>query len=100
MKIDFEKGDGLVPAIIQDAKTRRVLMLGYMNEDAYEKTIETGKVTFWSRSRNCLWTKGETSGNFLHLVDVMVDCDHDTLLIKATLMVLLVTLAQIPVGER
>ena len=83
MKIDFEKGDGLVPAIIQDAKTKSVLMLGYMNQEAYDKTIQTGKVTFWSRSRNCLWTKGETSGNFLNLVDIMVDCDNDTLLVKA-----------------
>ena len=84
MKIDFAKGDGLVPAIIQDAKTKNVLMLGYMNEEAYQKTIDTKKVTFWSRSRNCLWTKGETSGNFLHLVDIKVDCDNDTMLIKAT----------------
>ena len=84
MKIDFAKGDGLVPAIIQDAKTKNVLMLGYMNEEAYQKTIDTKKVTFWSRSRNCLWTKGETSGNFLHLVDIKVDCDNDTLLVKAT----------------
>ena len=83
MKIDFAKGDGLVPAIVQDAQTKNVLMLGYMNEEAYQKTIDTKKVTFWSRSRNCLWTKGETSGNFLHLVDIMVDCDNDTLLVKA-----------------
>ena len=83
MKIDFEKGGGLVPAIIQDAKTKSVLMLGYMNQEAYDKTIQIGKVTFWSRSRNCLWTKGETSGNFLNLVDIMVDCDNDTLLVKA-----------------
>ena len=83
MKIDFEKCGGLVPAIIQDATTKNVLMLGYMNQEAYEKTIATRKVTFWSRSRNCLWTKGETSGNFLHLVDIMVDCDNDTLLVKA-----------------
>ena len=83
MKIDFEKGGGLVPAIIQDAETKNVLMLGYMNEEAYQKTIDTKKVTFWSRSRNCLWTKGETSGNFLHLVDIKVDCDNDTLLVKA-----------------
>ena len=68
MKIDFEKMGGLVPAIIQDAKTKNVLMLGYMNDAAYNKTIETKKVTFWSRSRNCLWTKGETSGNTLELV--------------------------------
>ena len=73
----------MVPAIVQDAKTKNVLMLGYMNEEAYQKTIDTKKVTFWSRSRNCLWTKGETSGNFLHLVDIMVDCDNDTLLVKA-----------------
>ena len=84
MKIDFEKGGGLIPAIIQDATTKSVLMLGYMNQEAYDKTIKTGKVTFWSRSRKCLWTKGETSGNFLHLVDIMVDCDNDTLLVKAT----------------
>jgi phosphoribosyl-ATP pyrophosphohydrolase/phosphoribosyl-AMP cyclohydrolase len=83
MKIDFEKCGGLVPAIIQDATTKSVLMLGYMNQEAYDKTIATKKVTFWSRSRNCLWTKGETSGNFLHLVDIMVDCDNDTLLVKA-----------------
>ena len=84
MNINFEKQDGLVPAIIQDAKTKNVLMLGYMNKEAYEKTIATGKVTFWSRSRNCLWTKGETSGNFLHLVSINVDCDNDTLLVKVT----------------
>ena len=83
MNINFEKGGGLVPAIIQDAETKNVLMLGYMNQEAYEKTISTKKVTFWSRSRNCLWTKGETSGHFLHLVDIMVDCDNDTLLVKA-----------------
>lgn len=83
MKIDFEKCGGLVPAIIQDAQTRMVLMLGYMNEEAYQKTIETKMVTFWSRSRNCLWTKGETSGNFLNLVDIKVDCDNDTLLVRA-----------------
>ncbi|MGN0069276.1 MAG: bifunctional phosphoribosyl-AMP cyclohydrolase/phosphoribosyl-ATP diphosphatase HisIE [Prevotella sp.] len=81
MTIDFEKSGGLVPAIIQDATTKCVLMLGYMNRDAYEKTIETKTVTFWSRSRKCLWTKGETSGNFLHLVDIKVDCDNDTLLV-------------------
>ena len=82
MEIDFEKMGGLVPAIIQDAKTKTVLMLGYMNKEAYDKTTETGKVTFFSRSRQCLWTKGETSGNFLELVDIMVDCDNDTLLVK------------------
>ena len=83
MNIDFNKGDGLVPAIIQDAETKNVLMLGYMNEDALRITQETKHVTFWSRSRNCLWTKGETSGNFLNLVSLAVDCDHDTLLVKA-----------------
>lgn len=82
MKIDFEKGNGLVPAIIQDATTKNVLMLGYMNEEAYNKTIESGKVTFYSRSRQCLWTKGETSGNFLNLVSMDIDCDNDTLLVK------------------
>ena len=83
MKIDFEKCGGLVPAIVQDAETKNVLMLGYMNEEAYQKTLDTKKVTFWSRSRKCLWTKGETSGNFLDLVDIKVDCDNDTLLVKA-----------------
>lgn len=83
MNIDFNKGNGLVPAIVQDAETKNVLMLGYMNEDALRITQETKHVTFWSRSRNCLWTKGETSGNFLNLVSMAVDCDHDTLLVKA-----------------
>lgn len=83
MNIDFEKTGGLVPAIIQDAKTRNVLMLGYMNEEAYKKTLATKHVTFWSRSRNCLWTKGETSGNYLNLVSMKVDCDNDTLLVRA-----------------
>lgn len=83
MKIDFQKDkDGLVPAIIQDVTTRNVLMLGYMNEEAYQKTIETKKVTFFSRSKERLWTKGEESGNFLNLVDVKVDCDEDTLLVR------------------
>jgi len=82
MEIDFEKMGGLVPAIIQDATTRNVLMLGFMNPEAYQKTMDTKLVTFWSRSRNCLWTKGETSGNYLHLVSIQSDCDNDTLLIK------------------
>ncbi|MDD6824331.1 MAG: bifunctional phosphoribosyl-AMP cyclohydrolase/phosphoribosyl-ATP diphosphatase HisIE [Paraprevotella sp.] len=82
MNIDFEKCGGLVPAIVQDADTKTVLMLGYMNQEAYEKTLSTGLVTFYSRSRQCLWTKGETSNNFLHLVDIKVDCDNDTLLVK------------------
>ena len=81
--IDFEKCGGLVPAIIQDAKTKNVLMLGFMNQQAFDKTMETGKVTFFSRTRQCLWTKGETSGNFLHVVSVKNDCDNDTLLIFA-----------------
>ncbi len=82
MKIDFEKMGGLVPAIIQDATTRQVLMLGFMNEEAYNKTMETGHVTFWSRSRQTLWTKGETSGHFLNLVSIKNDCDNDTLLVR------------------
>lgn len=81
--IDFSKNrDGLVPAIIQDASTKNILMLGYMNEEAYQKTMETGKVTFFSRTKNRLWTKGEESGNFLHLAEVKLDCDRDTLLIS------------------
>lgn len=84
MKIDFAKySDGLVPAIIQDNTTDKVLMLGFMNEEALEKTKTIGKVTFYSRSKQRLWTKGEESGNFLLLKEVMVDCDNDTLLIKA-----------------
>lgn len=82
MTIDFEKLGGLVPAIIQDAETKVVLMLGFMNQEAYDKTVETGKVTFYSRTRKCLWTKGETSGNFLNVVEILNDCDNDTLLIK------------------
>lgn len=82
MNIDFNKMDGLVPAIIQDAQTQKVLMLGYMNEEAYRQTVETGKVTFWSRSRQSLWTKGETSGNYLNVVDIKNDCDQDSLLIQ------------------
>ena len=82
MKIDFEKMNGLVPAIIQDTTTKNVLMLGFMNEEAYEKTIATKHVTFWSRTRHTLWTKGETSGHFLNLVDIKIDCDNDTLLVR------------------
>lgn len=83
MNIDFNKNqDGLVPVIIQDANTKNVLMLGYMNEEAFLKTNETKKVTFFSRSKNRLWTKGEESGNFLNLVDIKNDCDNDTLLIS------------------
>ncbi len=83
MNIDFEKMGGLVPAIVQDADTKNVLMLGYMNEASLEKTLESGLVTFYSRSRQQLWTKGETSGNYLHLVSIAEDCDHDALLVKA-----------------
>ncbi|MBC7451265.1 MAG: bifunctional phosphoribosyl-AMP cyclohydrolase/phosphoribosyl-ATP diphosphatase HisIE [Cytophagales bacterium] len=83
MNIDFQKSGGLVPVIIQDSVTKNVLMLGYMNEEAFTKTIEEKKVTFFSRSKNRLWTKGETSGHFLHVVDIKVDCDQDTILIKA-----------------
>ena len=82
MNIDFDKMGGLVPAIIQDADTRQVLMLGYMNREAYEKTVSEGRVTFYSRTRKCLWTKGETSGNFLTVVSIKLDCDQDTLLIR------------------
>ena len=82
MKIDFEKTNGLVPAVIQDAMTKNVLMLGYMNQEALEKTQDTGKVTFFSRTKNRLWTKGEESGNFLELKDMKLDCDNDTLLIQ------------------
>ena len=83
MTPNFEKGAGLIPAIVQDAETLKVLMLGYMNEEAWKKTQETGKVTFFSRSKGRLWTKGETSGNFLNLVDIVLDCDKDTFLVKA-----------------
>ena len=83
MEIDFSKHDGLVPAIIQHALTDQVLMLGYMNQEALNKTKVEGKVTFYSRSKGRLWTKGETSGNYLIFQDVAVDCDNDTLLIKA-----------------
>ena len=81
-KPNFEKQGGLIPAVIQDHITLQVLMVGYMNEESYNKTIETGIVTFFSRSRQQLWVKGETSGNFLHLKEMYIDCDQDTLLIK------------------
>lgn len=81
MEIDFDKTDGLVPVVIQDAQTLEVLMLGYMNAEAYQKTIKENIVTFFSRSKNRLWTKGETSGNFLHVQSVHIDCDKDTILI-------------------
>jgi phosphoribosyl-AMP cyclohydrolase / phosphoribosyl-ATP pyrophosphohydrolase len=82
LDIDFEKVNGLVPAIVQDAFTNKVLMLGYMNREAIEQTLSTGKVTFYSRTKERLWTKGETSGNFLELVSMDQDCDRDTLLVK------------------
>ena len=82
MTLDFNKMGGLIPAIIQDVDTQKVLMLGYMNEEAYQKTLDTGIVTFFSRTRQTLWTKGETSGNFLHAVSIKADCDQDTLLIQ------------------
>ncbi|MEN7548449.1 bifunctional phosphoribosyl-AMP cyclohydrolase/phosphoribosyl-ATP diphosphatase HisIE [Rapidithrix thailandica] len=83
MNVDFDKGDGLVPVVIQDASTNKVLMLGYMNQEALEKTRQEKRVTFYSRSKQRLWTKGETSGNFLNVKEILVDCDQDTLLIKA-----------------
>lgn len=82
-KIDWKKNNGLVPVIVQDAATLQVLMLGYMNSEALKRTQRTKRVTFFSRSKNRLWTKGETSKNFLHLVSIAVDCDNDTLLVKA-----------------
>lgn len=83
MELDWKKTGGLIPAIIQDAVTDKVLMLGYMNEEALKITQEKGLVTFWSRTRGCLWTKGETSGHYLEVRQILIDCDHDTLLIKA-----------------
>ncbi|MCC8036870.1 MAG: bifunctional phosphoribosyl-AMP cyclohydrolase/phosphoribosyl-ATP diphosphatase HisIE [Bacteroidales bacterium] len=82
MTLDYEKLGGLVPAIIQDARTKNVLMLGFMNQEALDVTERTGNVTFYSRTKQRLWTKGETSGNFLRVVSIQEDCDHDTLLIK------------------
>lgn len=84
MKLDFDKGNGLLPVVIQDNISLKVLMLGYMNEEAYQKTKAEGLVTFYSRSRNELWTKGATSGNYLHVNEILEDCDNDTLLIKVT----------------
>lgn len=82
MQLDFDKMGGLIPAIIQDEQTNKVLMLGFMNAEAFNKTRETGRVTFFSRTKNRLWTKGEESGNFLNVVSIYEDCDNDTLLIK------------------
>ena len=83
MKLDFAKTDGLIPAVVQDAGDGRVLMVGFMNEEAFAKTVDTGKVTFWSRSRNELWTKGESSGHYLAVKDIQTDCDRDTVLVLA-----------------
>ncbi len=82
MKLNFEKMNGLIPAIIQDNSTQKVLMLGFMNEEAYQKTLDSGKVTFYSRTRQQLWTKGEKSGNYLYVESIKADCDQDSLLIK------------------
>jgi phosphoribosyl-AMP cyclohydrolase len=82
MTIDFEKMQGLIPAVVQDAGNLEVLMVGFMNQDAYEKTLQTGYVTFYSRTRNKLWTKGETSGNRLRVIDATTDCDQDTVLVR------------------
>lgn len=82
-ELNFEKMNGLIPAIIQDYKTNEILMLGFMNKEAFEKTQKIGKVTFWSRTRKEIWTKGESSGNFLLVKKIYIDCDDDTLLIKA-----------------
>ena len=82
MHIDFDKMDGLAPAIVQDAKNGEVLMVGFMNQEAYDYTLKTGRVTFYSRTRQKLWTKGETSGNFLEVVTAATDCDRDTLLFR------------------
>ena len=83
VQLDFDKMDGLIPAIVQDVNTREILMLGFMNPAAWEKTVRTGLVTFWSRTRQELWTKGETSGNHLAVRRMWIDCDSDTLLIEA-----------------
>jgi phosphoribosyl-AMP cyclohydrolase len=82
MDIDFEKMQGLIPAVVQDAGSLEVLMVGFMNRDAYDKTLRTGYVTFYSRTRNKLWTKGETSGNRLRVIDAATDCDQDTVLVR------------------
>ena len=82
IEVDFKKGDGLIPVIIQDASTNEVLMLGYMNRTAWKKTLETKRVSFWSRSRKKIWVKGETSGHFQEIKEIYLDCDGDTLLLK------------------
>lgn len=82
MKIDFDKSDGLIPAIAQDAVTGKILMLAYINKEAFDYTLKTGKATYWSRSRNKLWCKGEESGNYQEIVEILVDCDNDTIIYK------------------
>ncbi|MDD6258864.1 MAG: phosphoribosyl-AMP cyclohydrolase [Erysipelotrichaceae bacterium] len=79
---DFKKGNGLIPVVVQDEKTNEVLMLAYMNQESFDKTLETGIATYWSRSREELWTKGETSGHYQHVHEILIDCDEDTLLLK------------------
>jgi len=83
MNLDFDKAGGLIPAVIQDAATEKILMVGFMNNEAYQKTVESKLVTFYSRTRHRLWTKGEESGNYLDVTEILADCDHDTLLVKA-----------------
>ena len=83
LRLDFDKQGGLLPAIVQDHRTKEVLMVGFMNPEAWEKTVQTGMVTFWSRTRQTLWTKGETSGNFLRVKRLWIDCDQDTVLVEA-----------------
>jgi len=95
-KINFNKLGGLIPAVIQDNSTLKVLMVGFMNKEALSKTVETGKVTFFSRTKNRLWTKGEESGNFLKVVNLLIDCDDDTLLVKANPVGWFVTQGLIP----
>ncbi len=80
--VDFDKGNGIVPCVVQDAETGQVLMLAYMNEESLQKTMKTGLATYWSRSRQQLWTKGETSGHYQHVRQILIDCDADTLLLK------------------
>lgn len=82
MQIDFKKGNGLVPVIVQEVDTNEVLMLAYMNEESFNRTVETKLATYWSRSRNELWIKGATSGHYQHVKDILIDCDEDTILIK------------------
>lgn len=79
---DFEKGNGLVPCVVQDVRTNQVLMLAWMNEESFQKTRETGLATYWSRSRQALWCKGETSGHYQHVKEILIDCDEDTILLK------------------